>query len=230
MTRAALFDVDGTLVDTNYLHVTAWWEAIRQSGQEASTAALHHAVGLGSGDLLAHVLGEDRDRDQDEAISTAHKALYGTYFERLRPLDGARDLLRALAGRGWRVLLVTSASGHELTALRASIDADDAITDTASSDDVSEGKPSPEPVEHARELAGAPAAQTVFVGDSVWDMRAATRAGVTPLALLSGGIPQRDLEDAGARGVYRDPADLLAQLGTSAFARREQDAGEARQD
>ncbi|WP_031081262.1 HAD family hydrolase [Streptomyces sp. NRRL WC-3549] len=221
MPQAALFDVDGTLADTNHLHVTCWWEAFRQAGHRVAMCDIHRAVGLGSDDLIAHLLGDDRDRDEVARIGAAHKTLYATYFDRLAAFEGAGDLLRALAGRGRRIVLATSASGGELAALRAAVDADDVITGTASSEDVSEGKPAPEPVEHALEIAGASAAEAVFVGDSVWDMRAASRAGVPVVALLSGGIPRDDLEEAGAAAVYRDVADLLARLDSSPFARAE---------
>ncbi|WP_405774376.1 HAD family hydrolase [Streptomyces sp. NBC_00859] len=217
MDRAALFDVDGTLVDTNHLHVVTWWEALRQAGHTVQMPAIHRAVGLGSGDLLEHLLGKDRDRDRDADISAAHKALFGTYFERLPAFSAAGELLRTLAGQGWRIVLATSAGGPELAALRRAIDADEAISDTASADDVSEGKPAAEPVEHALELAGVPAKHAVFVGDTVWDMEAASRAGVPAVALLCGGIPRADLERAGAGSVYRDPADLLSRLGESPF-------------
>ncbi|MFD4576224.1 HAD family hydrolase [Streptomyces sp. NPDC058417] len=215
MDRAAVFDVDGTLVDTNHLHVVTWWEALRQAGHRVPTHTLHRAIGLGSADLLAHVLGEDRDRDQDAGISAAHKALYGQYFDRLPALRDASALLKRLHGDGWTVVLATSAGGAELGALRAALDADEAITATASADDVSEGKPAPEPVEHALELAGVPASRAVFVGDTVWDMEAGRRAGVRCVAVLCGGIARADLEEAGAEAVYADPADLLAHLADS---------------
>ncbi|MEV7690712.1 HAD family hydrolase [Streptomyces bungoensis] len=215
MDRAAVFDVDGTLVDTNHLHVVTWWEAFRQAGHDVPMHAVHRAVGLGSDDLIAHLLGEDRDRDQDAALSDAHKALYGQYFDRLPALPGAAELLRRLHGDGWTVVLATSASGAELGALRRAIGADDAIAATASADDVERGKPAPEPVEHALELAGAPASRAVFVGDTVWDMRAGSKAGVRCLGVLCGGIPRADLEEAGAQAVYADPADLLASLAES---------------
>ncbi|WP_327299021.1 MULTISPECIES: HAD family hydrolase [unclassified Streptomyces] len=217
MERAALFDVDGTLVDTNHLHVVTWWEALRQAGHTVPMPAIHRAVGLGSGDLLEHLLGKERDQDQDADISAAHKTLFGTYFERLPAFRSAGELLRTLAGQGWRVVLATSAEGHELDALRRAIGAGDAIRDTASAADVTEGKPAAEPVEHALKLAGVPAKQAVFVGDTVWDMEAASRAGVPAIALLCGGIPRVDLERAGARSVYQDPADLLSQLDHSFF-------------
>ncbi|AQS66111.1 HAD family hydrolase [Streptomyces pactum] len=218
MERAAVFDVDGTLVDTNHLHVATWWEAFRQAGHRVPMHAIHRAVGLASTDLIGHLLGEDRDTDQDERLSAAHKALYGQYFDRLPALPDAGELLRRLAGDGWKVVLATSAGGPELEALRRAIDADDAIAATASADDVDAGKPAPEPVEHALELAGVPAERAVFVGDTVWDMRAGGRAGVRCVAVLCGGLPRADLVEAGADAVYADPAALLASLEESPFA------------
>jgi HAD superfamily hydrolase (TIGR01509 family) len=218
MDRAAVFDVDGTLVDTNHLHVTTWWEAFRQAGHRVPMHAIHRSVGLGSADLVAHLLGEDRDKEQDARLSAAHTALYAQYFDRLPALRDAGRLLRKLHGDGWTVVLATSASGAELSALRRAIDADDAIAATASADDVEEGKPAPEPVEHALELAGVPAERAVFVGDTVWDMRAGSRAGVRCVGVLCGGIPRADLERAGACAVYDDPAHLLASLPDSPLA------------
>ncbi|MEU2027149.1 HAD family hydrolase [Streptomyces sp. NPDC016469] len=219
MTRAALFDVDGTLVDTNYLHVTAWWEAFRQAGHTVPMPAVHRAVGLGSDDLVAHLLGSGRDPEQDAGISATHSALYATYFERLPPLDGAADLLRSLAGRGWTIVLATSASGPELKALRRALDADDVIAGTASSDDVDEGKPAPDPIRHAMDIAGATSEEAVYIGDSVWDMAAATKASVPAVGLLSGGIPRADLEAAGAVEIHESPAALLSRLDTGVIAR-----------
>ncbi|MFJ6087788.1 HAD family hydrolase [Streptomyces sp. NPDC092369] len=219
--RAAIFDVDGTLVDTNHLHVVTWWEAFRQAGHRVPMREIHRAVGLGGGDLIEHLLGDGRDPDGDEQLEAAHHALYATYFDRLPRLEAAGDLLRALAGRGWEIVLATSASGAELSALRRAIDADEVIGGEASADDVADGKPAPDPVRQARDLAGVPSERAVFVGDTVWDMKAAVRDGVTPVAVLSGGIPRADLESAGAQAVYRDAAELLEHLDTSVFADRE---------
>ena len=170
---------------------------------------------------LDHLLGDGRDREKDQEISAAHTTLYGTYFERLPTLDGARDLLRTLAGRGWTLVLATSAGGPELEALRGAIGADDVIAGVAGADDVEEGKPAPDPVHRALDLAGVEAERAVFVGDTVWDMRAATNAEVRALGLLSGGIPRADLEEAGASAVYGTPAELLAGLDTSLLAEME---------
>ncbi|MEU2232528.1 HAD family hydrolase [Streptomyces vietnamensis] len=217
MDRAALFDVDGTLVDSNHLHVVAWWEAFRQHGHRVATHAVHRAIGLPGAQLIDHVLDRSRDRSDDGRLSTAHDTVYGTFHERLEAFDGAGDLLRTLAGDGWKVVLVTSAKDRELDALRRAIDADDALTATASADDVEEGKPAPDPLEHALSLVGVPADRAVFVGDSVWDMKAARRAHVVCAGLLCGGIPRADLTEAGAAAVYDDPADLLARLRASPF-------------
>ncbi|MFI9113907.1 HAD family hydrolase [Streptomyces venezuelae] len=219
MDRAALFDVDGTLVDSNALHVVAWWEALRQGGHDVPTHAVHRAIGLPGEKLLEHLLGPDRDRSGDDRLSAAHDTLYGAYFERLRAFDGAAELLSTLAGGGWKVVLVTSAKDRELEALRAAVDADAAISATATADDVAEGKPAPDPIEHALSLAGVPAERAVLVGDSVWDMEAARRAGVLCVGLLCGGIPRADLEGAGAAAVYDDAKDLLAHLDTAPFAK-----------
>ncbi|MFG2617270.1 HAD family hydrolase [Streptomyces sp. NPDC048507] len=217
MNRAALFDVDGTLADTNHLHVVCWWEALRQAGHDVAMHDVHRAIGLPGEDLLAHLLGEGRDTDADAGLSAAHSTLYATWFDRLAAFDAAAALLRELDRRGWRVVLVTSARDSELDALRRAVGADDAIAATASSDDVERGKPAPDPVRHALGLAGASAHGSVLVGDSVWDMKAGARAGVACVGLLCGGIPRDDLEGAGARAVYRHPADLLAHLDDSPF-------------
>ncbi len=221
MTRAALFDVDGTLADTNHLHVVTWWEAFRQAGHQVRTHDIHRAIGLGSEDLIAHLLGEDRDADEDDALSAAHSTLYGTYFDRLAALPKAGELLRSLHSRGWRIVLATSAGGAELGALRRAIDADDVIAGVASADDVEQGKPAPDPVHRALEIAGCEPQDAVFVGDTVWDMQAGTKAGVRTVAVLAGGIPRADLVEAGAAEVYADPAELLAGLDGSVVGRRE---------
>jgi HAD superfamily hydrolase (TIGR01509 family) len=220
MPRAALFDVDGTLVDSNHLHVVTWWEALRQAGATVPMADIHRAIGLGSQDLLAHLLGDERDSGQDGAISAAHKTLYATYFDRLHAFDGTADLLRTLAQEQWRNVLATSAGGEELAAMRRAIDADDALMAEARADQVDAGKPAPDPVEEALRRAGVPAADAVFVGDSVWDMEAASKAGVRAVAVLSGGIPRTALEAAGADAVYTDIKGVLADLDAGPFRAR----------
>jgi HAD superfamily hydrolase (TIGR01509 family) len=210
--RAALFDVDGTLVDTNYLHAVTWWEAFRQVGCDVPMASIHRAIGMGSDKLLDAVLPPGRDPGADDQARTAHLALYSTYLPRLRAFEGAAGLLRACAARGLRVVLASSADEREFAALRAAIGADDAIAEAASSADVDQTKPAPDLVEVALRKAGARPDEAVFVGDTVWDVRACQQAGVPCIGLLSGGISAAELSGAGAAEVYDGPAHLLASL------------------
>jgi len=217
MQFGVLFDVDGTLVDTTFLHAVCWAEAMRQNGHPVPMADVHHAIGMSGDKLLDHVLGEDREHDADDAMDDAHKTLYKQYWGRLRPLPGAADLLRTCAGRGLDVVLASSASDEELAALRSALDADDAITETTSSSDADEGKPAPDIVQTALKKSGLDAGCVVFVGDAVWDGYAAHKSGVTFVALTCGGTPADELRAAGAVEVWRDPADLLANLDKSAI-------------
>jgi HAD superfamily hydrolase (TIGR01509 family) len=207
--KAVLFDVDGTLVDTNYLNVVTWWEAFAQAGFDVTMTDIHRTIGKGSDQLLDALLPKDRDRDGDAGIRTAHSALYSVYWSRLRPLDGAADLLRACHRRGLKVVLASSADEREFAVLRAALDADDAIDEATNSGDVEQSKPAPDLVQVALDKAGVPPEQAVFVGDTVWDVQACQKAGVRCIGLLSGGIGRDELLEAGAVEVYRGPAELM---------------------
>jgi HAD superfamily hydrolase (TIGR01509 family) len=218
--RAALFDVDGTLVDSNYLHAVTWWEAFGMAGHQVPMTDIHRAIGMGSSKLLDALLPADRDQDADAGIRTAHSALYSTYWSRLRPLPGAADLLRACKRRGLTVVLASSADEAEFQALRAALDAEDAIDEATFSADVEASKPAPDLVEVALDKAGVPAGQAVFVGDTVWDVEACKKADVLCIGLLSGGISRDELTAAGAAEVYPGPGDLLAALDRSLLKAR----------
>jgi HAD superfamily hydrolase (TIGR01509 family) len=205
----ALFDVDGTLVDSNYLHSVTWWQAFAQAGYSVPMAAIHRAIGMGSDQLLDALLPGSRDTGADSDIRTAHSALYATYWSRLKPLSGAAELLRACRKSGMRVVLVSSADPPELAVLRAALDAEDAIDDATSAGDVGQSKPAPDLVQVALRKAGARPEHAVFVGDTVWDVKACQRAGVPCIGLRSGGISGEELLQAGASAVFAGPADLL---------------------
>ncbi|MEU5960741.1 HAD family hydrolase [Micromonospora parva] len=214
-----LFDVDGTLVDTTYLHTVSWWEALRQTDQPVPMAVVHRAIGMGSDKLLDHLLGPERDRDADQKLRDAHDTLYAEYWERLTPLPRAADLLRACAERGLRVVLATSAAEHEVTALRRALNADEVVDTVTSSADARESKPAPDILEAALAQSGLAAERVVFVGDSVWDVAAAGKLNIPCVGLTCGGTSRGELAGAGAVAVYDDPAALLSELADSPLAR-----------
>ena len=213
--KAVLFDVDGTLVDTTYLHAVAWWEAFAQAGHDVPMAWIHRAIGMGSDQLLDVLLPAERDTSSDAAISAAHGALYSVYWSRLRPLPGAADLLRACHQHGLRVVLASSADPAELDVLMAALDADGAVDEATSAGDVDQSKPAPDLVQVALDKVGLRPAEAMFVGDAVWDAQACQRAGVPCVGVLSGGISQAELLEAGAVRVYRDAAEILAAFPAS---------------
>lgn len=207
---AVLLDIDGTLVDSNFLHVHAWTQAFADVGHPVDAWRVHRRIGMGSGRLLAELLGDDADALAGPA-KERHTAHYADLADQLRAFDGARDLVRALADRGLRVVLSTSASPEEVDRLRAVLDVDDLVQVTGA-EDVQEAKPEPDLVQAGLDLAGVPADRAVFVGDSVWDVEAAVRAGVVCVGLLSGGTSEAELRDAGAAAVVEDASALLRDL------------------
>jgi len=216
---AVVFDVDGTLIDTNYLHAVTWWEAFRQYGHHVPMTRIHHTIGMGSDKLLDHLLPGDRDRSVDDELRAAHTALYAPYWPRLRAFDGAADLLRACAHRGLRVVLASSASEREMRALRDALNADDVITAATSATDAQESKPAPDILQIALERAEVGSESAVFVGDTIWDVQACKEAGLACIALLTGGVGRDELREAGAAEIYESPAELLTMLADSLLAR-----------
>ncbi|HVY10100.1 MAG TPA: HAD family hydrolase [Mycobacteriales bacterium] len=212
--RAVLFDVDGTLVDTNYLHAVAWSEAFAAHGYDVPASICHGLIGQGSERLVTSALGHP-----DEAAVATHADIYGAQLHRLRALPGAADLLRHTKAAGLTVVLATSASAHDAAHLRAAIDAAEAIDEMTTNDDVDASKPEPDIVQTALDRAGVRAEDAVFVGDTVWDVEAASRAGVPCVCVLTGGIAEPVLRDAGAIEVYPDAAALRAEFGGSALGR-----------
>ena len=207
-----VFDVDGTLLDTNYLHVTAWWEAFRERGHDVACADIHRALGLSSDDLITRVLGRP-----DPSVSGAHSRYIAPYLVRMRPLAGAADLLRSTGRLGLNVVLATSAKDEELELMLDALGAREAVDTVVSSGDVKQAKPDPEIVRKALCESGTDPARAVMVGDTVWDVLAAQRAGLPCVGLLSGGISEEELRGAGAQETYPGPAALLEHLGESAI-------------
>lgn len=207
--RAVLFDVDGTLVDTNYLHTVAWWQAFRRFGHDVPMAGIHRTIGMGGSTLIEHLIGEDRDKDQDEGLKDTHGALFSAQWPALRAFDGARDLLLHCAEAGFAVVLATSASEEELDVLRKVIDADSAIAGATNATDTGISKPAPDILESALTVAGVEAKDAVFIGDAVWDVIAANKLDIPTIAVTTGGTSEAELREAGAAHVYRNVRELL---------------------
>jgi HAD superfamily hydrolase (TIGR01509 family) len=215
--KAVLFDIDGTLVDSNYLHVEAWNRALVAVGHPTDAWRIHRAIGMGSDMLLEALVGEDAEGIADEATR-----LHGLYLAEeaslLRPFHRARELLRAVAAQGSKVVLATSAAPDELSRLRRALDSDESVSAVTAAEDADEAKPEPDIVDIALRKAGVVASEAVMVGDAVWDIQAASRAGVPCVAVLSGGTGEGELRAAGAVEVYADAEALLNALGDSPLA------------
>ena len=211
---AFLFDFDGTLIDSVYQHVLAWHEALLKAGIELSVWRVHRRIGM-SGGLMVNALSRETNRRLTEQEATQiqqwHTEAYLRQLEQVRPLPGARDLLGCLSRLGVRWAIATSGrmrtAGPNLTVLGMGSD-----VPIITRDKVARAKPDPDVFLAAAELLDVPITSSVVVGDSVWDLLAARRAGALGVGLLSGGYGREELESAGAYRVYIDPADLLSHL------------------
>ena len=204
-----LLDVDGTLLDTNYLHALAWWQAFRDTGHgDVGAWTLHRAIGIGSEELVERVLGSP-----DEDVVEAHSRRYSALQDQATAFPRAADLLAGCADLGLTVVLATSGKKDDLDWMLPAIGAaDGVVTGSTTSDDVDAAKPHPDLLQAAVRDHGLDPARTVVVGDTVWDVEAAQAAGLPCVALLCGGIGRAELTEAGAAAVYDDPAALLAAL------------------
>jgi HAD superfamily hydrolase (TIGR01509 family) len=207
MARVVVLDVDGTLMDTNYLHTEAWARAFERAGHRVPRVKLHREVGKGA-TLLIHDFVDDEETA--EKIQGFHSEVYEELQEYGHPLPGAKELISSLEDRGYEVWFVTSAKDEELAHHIQELDAEDRIEGVVNSSAVENPKPAPDIFEETLRRAGASAEETVALGDAVWDIEAAREAGIRTVAVLSGGAFHRsELEEAGAVDVYEDCAALL---------------------
>ena len=211
---AFIFDLDGTLIDSVYQHVVAWREALEQVGVSLAVWKIHRRIGM-SGGLFVTALARELERElSDDAIARLpelHAEAFERFYSGVRPLPGASELLNTLSERGLSWAIATS--GEERSAGRArellSLPED---TTFITRDLVRYAKPDPDLFLTAADRLGVDIADAIVVGDSVWDLLAARRAGALGIGLLSGGYGREELIYAGAFRVYDDPADLLAHL------------------
>ena len=219
--RALLLDVDGTLVDSTYVHVSTWHRALDEAGATVPHVEVHRRVGKDGGTLVAELLDvagvddDERDRVADRA-KELHSRYYAEAGSTLRLLPGARELVQRAHERGWITVLATSAPPSEFREARALLDVDGFVDAVTTGDDVDAAKPDPTIVGIALDRAGVDAADAVMVGDATWDAIAATKLGIRSIAVRTGGIGDAELRDAGYSDIVDDAAAVLAFLDTLA--------------
>ena len=217
MPTAAILDIDGTLVDTNYQHAIAWYHAFRQSDVILPIWRIHRAIGMGGDQMVPHLIGEERDEELGDDIRAAEKPLYLSMIEQVEPFDGARDFIVDLKDHGHTVILASSAKANELEHYLDLLDVRDVADDWTSSADVEATKPEPDLVLAALEKAGTDA-EAVMVGDTPWDVKAAKNAGIDTICVMTGGFGGDELREAGALGVYDSIVELREKIADTPLA------------
>ena len=211
---AFLFDLDGTLVDSVYQHVLAWREALEQLGIELSVWRIHRRIGM-SGGLFVNALlretGREIKSNEAEQLRHLHAEAYNRQSKQIRPLPGARELLRHLSKLNVQHAIATSGRLETAGPTLELLDLTPGIP-VVTRDLVRYAKPDPHLFLEAAAQLSAPITNSIVIGDSVWDLLAARRARALGVGLLSGGYGSDELERAGAYRVYQDPADLLYHL------------------
>jgi HAD superfamily hydrolase (TIGR01549 family) len=210
MPPAAILDIDGTLVDTNYHHAIAWYRAFRRHGVVVPVWRIHRHIGMGGDQLVGAVAGDGVEKRLGDAVRAAQEEEYGKLIDETAPFEGAAELLRTLKRRGHRLVLASSAKPHEVEHYLGLLDAAELADGTTTSADVEATKPQPDLVLAAMEQAGDDRA--VMIGDSTWDCEAAKRAGIPAIAILPGGFSEQELRDAGAVAVYESIVRLAERL------------------
>jgi phosphoglycolate phosphatase-like HAD superfamily hydrolase len=208
---AAILDVDGTLVDTNYHHAIAWFRAFRQEGVTPPIWRIHRHIGMGGDQLVGAVAGEEVEERCGDAIRDSEGEIYMGMIDEVEPLEGARELIEDLRDRADRVVLASSAKEAEVDHYLDLLDAREIADAWTTSADVDATKPHPDLVRAALEKADA--GSGLMIGDTVWDCEAAARAGIASVAVLTGGFSERELRDAGAVRVFEDVVSLRRELG-----------------
>jgi HAD superfamily hydrolase (TIGR01509 family) len=208
----AVLDIDGTLVDTNYHHAIAWYRAFRQHGFVLPLWRIHRHIGMGGDQLVAALAGDGFEREQGDDVRAAEKVLYMELIGEVQPLAGARAVIEDLKSSGHTVVLASSAKPEELEYYLTLLDARSLVDGWTDSGDVARTKPEPDLVLAALEKSGGEPDDAVMIGDSTWDCRAAERAGVRSIGVLTGGFSEPELLDAGASKVFTSVEELREHL------------------
>jgi HAD superfamily hydrolase (TIGR01549 family) len=211
MTETVVFDVDGTLVDTNYQHAVAWFRAFRRHGMTPPVWRIHRAIGMGGDRLVAAVAGDEVERKHGDDVRTAWEEEYDRAFlDEVRPFEGAVELLKEVHGRGVTVVLASSGKAKHVDHYLDLLEARDLAAAWTTSEDAESSKPAPDLVAVALQKVGAQ--EALMIGDSVWDVEAAANAGLPAVAVRTGGFSVGELEEAGARRVYDSMPELHQDL------------------
>jgi HAD superfamily hydrolase (TIGR01509 family) len=210
MAEAALLDVDGTLIDSNYHHALAWYRAFREHDRTVPLWRIHRAVGMGGDQLVPALLGEDVDTKEGDAIRETRDGVFAELIGEVVPLENARELITALKDRGVTVVLASSSPQDELDRYLDLLDARDLADAWTTKDDVDATKPAPDLIVAALEKAGTKNA--VMVGDTPWDIEAATKAGVATVCVITGGWSKQELRESGAVAVFESVDELRQRL------------------
>ncbi|HEX8074110.1 MAG TPA: HAD family hydrolase [Thermoleophilaceae bacterium] len=215
MARTAILDIDGTLVDTNYQHAIAWYRAFRQHDIVLPIWRIHTHMGMGGDQLVESLTNAETEEEKGDDIRAAEKALYMALIEECEPMDGARRLIEVLKERGRTVILASSAKEDEVDHYLDLLDVRELADGWTTSADVDATKPEPDLVEAAIEKGGGDSA--AMLGDTPWDCKAAKRAGIDTMALMTGGFSEQQLREAGAVAVFESIAELLERIDETPF-------------
>jgi HAD superfamily hydrolase (TIGR01549 family) len=214
--EGVIFDIDGTLVDSNDAHAHAWVEALAEFGHKISFEKVRPLIGMGSDKLLPAVIKLNKDTEEGESISKRRSEIFKEkYLPDLQPCAGAHELLQKMRDEGLKMVVATSAQPEEVQALLAVAQANDFFHSETSSDEVENTKPDPDVIELALEKLNIPRSKVMMIGDTPYDVEAAAKAEVATVAVKSGGWQENDLQNAMA--IYNDPADLLHNYDASPF-------------
>jgi len=212
MPRVAILDVDGTLVDTNYHHAIAWFRAFRRHFLTLQVWRIHRHIGMGGDQLVAALAGDEVEERLGDSIRDAESELYRELIGEVQAMEGSRRLIEDLKDADNAVVLASSAKGWEVQHYLELLEAAELVDAWTTSDDVERTKPEPDLVHAALEKVGGRPEEATLIGDTVWDVEAAHRAGVEALAVLTGGFSEQELSDAGAREVFTSVEELRQSL------------------
>jgi HAD superfamily hydrolase (TIGR01549 family) len=207
----AILDVDGTLVDTNYHHAIAWFRAFLRNDVVVPVWRVHRHIGMGGDQLVAAVAGDEVEERAGDDIRDAESELYRELIGEVRTMEGSLELIEDLRERGNAVVLASSAKDWEVEHYIELLGAEEIVDAWTTSADVEQTKPEPDLIKAALEKVDADG-EAMLIGDTVWDVEAAKRAGVETLAVLTGGFSEQELRDAGARDVFTSVEELRKSL------------------